>query len=681
MAPKVLFVDDEPNVTAALKNILRKEAYEILTADSAAAALDMIRRMPISVLVIDEQMPEIPGSELIVQLRREQPDLICILLTGHASPEAAIRAIRDGEVYRFLTKPCNGVDLAVTIRRALQYQQLFTASRRMVQIIHLETHLLKNWRENHRGAIDLDQKTPPDLFQLGNNINDLLIHIQDELKQAQDLLGITEPAPDMKVPASPKSSGLNQIPPAATRKSVDEKKATQTAGAPLIPAGNQVPGPLNMKKEAQVRDFQELKPIMLRSEIQGLLDQCGELKGMSPTVNQVLQMTRQSQCSLDKLVRIIKQDPAISLKILKMANSSVYTRGEPVSSVNTAVMRIGLTQIQQTVLNLSVIDQFGIKNSSALNIHHFWEHSIATGLIAAELTRELLGKDAQVEAAFTMGLLHDVGRMVYLEILGEKYLKVIETAQRLQLPLEQVESRMLLINHADAMERILRAWRLAKELVTPIAMHQLSIGNIRQLAPHNLKEVGILSLANRLAHALLLGSSGNLTIYPIQQFISVLGLKPEFIRQLEQEIPDKTGDIKYTLLSTTNQNWPRLRDELTRQLHQPFRPLFIASEPDYEPLRILCDCLRDTTEGEPFNVGIIYLDNSKERMPLGQKLLDAETKAGSGPLNLMMISPNGNLTLDDKLLIGRNCQLLPYPLAITRLLETVNELTAAVLAH
>jgi len=83
----------------------------------------------------------------------------------------------------------------------------------------------------------------------------------------------------------------------------------------------------------------------------------------------------------------------------------------------------------------------------------------------------------------------------------------------------------------DVMDRILQMWRFPQHLIKPIAMHHMSIGNIRQLAPSLVKPIGILALANRLAHALLLGASGNVAVYPTRGNPRIKGID-EPMRQL-----------------------------------------------------------------------------------------------------------------------------------------------------
>ena len=128
MQPKVLFVDDEPHVIEALRRVLQKAPYEILTASSADEALYILAQAAVDVIVSDERMPGMSGSEFLATVRHTYPDTVRILLTGHASLEAAVRAINEGEVYRFLTKPCNEGDLTLAIEHALQRKESMVAS-------------------------------------------------------------------------------------------------------------------------------------------------------------------------------------------------------------------------------------------------------------------------------------------------------------------------------------------------------------------------------------------------------------------------------------------------------------------------------------------------------------------------------------------------------------------------
>lgn len=115
MRPKMLLVDDEPHVTAALRRGLHKEPYDIVTAPSAEGAFEILRQQQIDVVVSDERMPNMSGSEFLSIVRRDYPETMRIILTGQANLDDAVRAINEAEVYRFLFKPCE----LETLKRAV----------------------------------------------------------------------------------------------------------------------------------------------------------------------------------------------------------------------------------------------------------------------------------------------------------------------------------------------------------------------------------------------------------------------------------------------------------------------------------------------------------------------------------------------------------------------------------
>jgi EAL domain-containing protein (putative c-di-GMP-specific phosphodiesterase class I)/DNA-binding NarL/FixJ family response regulator len=118
--PKVLFVDDEPQVVEGIRRALRDHSYRINTATSPEVALHMCRREQFDVIVADELMPGMCGSELLTIVSREFPTTGRILLTGHATVEAAARAINEAGVIRLLLKPCPPSALRAAIELALR---------------------------------------------------------------------------------------------------------------------------------------------------------------------------------------------------------------------------------------------------------------------------------------------------------------------------------------------------------------------------------------------------------------------------------------------------------------------------------------------------------------------------------------------------------------------------------
>ena len=120
MTHTILVVDDQQPLLDLLREALQRESYQVFCAGSAEEALPILSRQHVDVIISDEKMPGMSGTELLAIARKKYPESIRIILTGHANLKSALRAINEGEVYRFFTKPYNLLDLAATIGQALQ---------------------------------------------------------------------------------------------------------------------------------------------------------------------------------------------------------------------------------------------------------------------------------------------------------------------------------------------------------------------------------------------------------------------------------------------------------------------------------------------------------------------------------------------------------------------------------
>lgn len=131
----ILIVDDEENVRNALRRSLRKEGYQLHFASGPAEALIVLAELPIDLVMSDHMMPEMSGMEFLTLVRDRYPDVMRLMLTGQADMETAIRAINHGEIYRFLTKPWDDVELKVTLFMAFERQDLERENRRLLATI------------------------------------------------------------------------------------------------------------------------------------------------------------------------------------------------------------------------------------------------------------------------------------------------------------------------------------------------------------------------------------------------------------------------------------------------------------------------------------------------------------------------------------------------------------------
>nr|WP_275406343.1 SpoIIE family protein phosphatase [Pseudodesulfovibrio sp. JC047] len=130
-----MFVDDEPEVLRSFKLLLRKK-YRIETMSSPSEALEHIKNSEeFAIVVSDLRMPEMDGIQFLVQVRNQSPETIRIMLTGFADVDAALSAVNEGRIFRFLEKPTNKKTLIATLEAGLRQYRLITELREKNKII------------------------------------------------------------------------------------------------------------------------------------------------------------------------------------------------------------------------------------------------------------------------------------------------------------------------------------------------------------------------------------------------------------------------------------------------------------------------------------------------------------------------------------------------------------------
>ena len=121
----VLIVDDEPCLLLSLKRALSEEPYEVLFANSAKQALEMLQQNVIHVIITDLRMPDMSGVDLLAAVREKYPYIIRLVLSGATDVETVLEAINKGVIFRFIPKPWGSDDeLKITIRQAIEYYDL-----------------------------------------------------------------------------------------------------------------------------------------------------------------------------------------------------------------------------------------------------------------------------------------------------------------------------------------------------------------------------------------------------------------------------------------------------------------------------------------------------------------------------------------------------------------------------
>lgn len=155
--PVVLFVDDEANVLNALRRSLRKEPYERLFAQDPKEALDILKTKSVDLIVSDHLMPSMDGLTFLKIVKERYPKIIRVLLTGHADMQMTLAAINEGEVFRFLTKPWNDVELKVTLKNIFEFIDVRRENQVLLDTVSKQRAFIDKLESEHPGLLTVER--------------------------------------------------------------------------------------------------------------------------------------------------------------------------------------------------------------------------------------------------------------------------------------------------------------------------------------------------------------------------------------------------------------------------------------------------------------------------------------------------------------------------------------------
>ena len=155
----VLCVDDEKNILQSLKRLLRKEDYRLLTASSGEEGLKVLEENDVHMVISDQRMPEMSGTEFLAALKIKYPDVLRIILSGYTDVDSITESINKGHIYKFLLKPWNDQNLKLEIKQAIEQYDLIQANKKLDEKVIQQNNELKEINENLEKLVQERTKT------------------------------------------------------------------------------------------------------------------------------------------------------------------------------------------------------------------------------------------------------------------------------------------------------------------------------------------------------------------------------------------------------------------------------------------------------------------------------------------------------------------------------------------
>lgn len=224
-----------------------------------------------------------------------------------------------------------------------------------------------------------------------------------------------------------------------------------------------------------------------------------DIPSLPSVVTDIIETLNDDDSNIESLTEKIMMDPALSARVLMIANSPFYGLSGKISSLKEACIVLGAYSIKNLAVAAGIVNNLK-KSGNILNFTKLWEHSVGTG-VAAKIIAEKLGFDHEI--AFTAGLLHDVGKIVLDTNYPSEYKKVVEFRAKEDCFILEAEKATLGVTHSEIGEITARHWKLPDLIVDVIKNHH---------TPYDCNYpdmVGIVHLADILCRALEIGYPGD----------------------------------------------------------------------------------------------------------------------------------------------------------------------------
>ncbi|MFZ0390932.1 MAG: HDOD domain-containing protein [Calditrichia bacterium] len=201
-----------------------------------------------------------------------------------------------------------------------------------------------------------------------------------------------------------------------------------------------------------------------------IISQIDKLPVFPSAAIQVVHLCSDKEISIQQLVKIISLDQSLTSQILRVANSSYFNYPREIHSLDRAVVILGTNLLRDISISFSIFTLYKqFRKIPKAIIAELWRHALLTGFTMKVLADSYSPK--QKDLLYIGGLLHDIGKIIYLQVFNEEYLLVLEKSREDDRRLEDLESRYFGVSHSQIGAQLLNKWRLPSSIESMVQFH------------------------------------------------------------------------------------------------------------------------------------------------------------------------------------------------------------------
>lgn len=248
------------------------------------------------------------------------------------------------------------------------------------------------------------------------------------------------------------------------------------------------------------------------------------------SVQRILELSRDINCSPKDLVTVIEKDPVMTMKLLRVLNSAYYSFPKQITSVNQSVVYLGLNTIKNMALSFAALGTLPQHNAAGFDVQRYLLHSLTTAGLARMVSHKYKIADADPTDCYIAGLLHDFGKVVFAQFMAEEFKQALALSDEQSISLHAAEQQIIGTDHSVVGAMLVEKWQFPSGISTLIREHHKT--------PESTSGVVVcLFVANQISKQLGFGASG----HP-----AVEALPPVLVERFGGELPDviaSLGDI------------------------------------------------------------------------------------------------------------------------------------------
>jgi HD-like signal output (HDOD) protein len=273
-----------------------------------------------------------------------------------------------------------------------------------------------------------------------------------------------------------------------------------------------------------------------------LLDKLNDIPTLPLVATRVTELINDPNSSSGDIADVLKKDQVLTAKVLKLVNSPYYGIPGEVTDVQRALAYLGFNTLAQLVLSVSIISMFPEKDMGKFSMYEFWKHALGTAIASDLLAKKV--NYPRPEECFTCGLLHDIGKIVLLQIAPDEFQKIVQNTEKKQISFAQAEQDLEVPPHGYLGEFIANKWRLPMIIRLSIRYHHFDVTKMDTILESQKPAIQIVGLANQIVNKEKIGYSGNSAEEVIKpEFLEALKISDEVLKEVAEKVHMEMANV------------------------------------------------------------------------------------------------------------------------------------------